>query len=64
MVSGGERQVSRASETIAQRAKDLAIRLEEVIKSSGETSATRQTVVLLDDVPYVAQVEIKLARKP
>lgn len=64
MVSGGERPVSRASETIAQRAKDLAIRLEEVIKSSGETSATRQTVVLLDDVPYVAQVEIKLTRKP
>lgn len=54
---------SGAVQTIAQRAKDLAERLEEVIKSSGEISATRQTVVQLEGVPYVATITVKLERR-
>jgi hypothetical protein len=49
----------QAKKAIAQRAVDLATRLEECLKSSGETSGTRNFVLNESGVDYVCTLKIE-----
>lgn len=51
-----------AGQTIAQKAKDLSDLLIQVLKSSGETWATRSFVVQQDGVVYTATLKLEVKK--